>query len=76
MNDPSPSSGAEERDTPGQNSEFQRLESLAFQRSQQGLALPRELYEAPFRSRLDWSRFPSWTWPADPELYEECGHEG
>jgi hypothetical protein len=56
--------------------DFEKLESLAFQRAQQGLALPREVYALPFRNWLDWSRFPAWAWPADPDLFNECGHEG
>jgi hypothetical protein len=41
-----------------------------------GLAPPREIYQLPYRARIDWSRFPEWARPIDPELFEGTGHEG
>jgi hypothetical protein len=56
--------------------EAQRLERLGTERVQQGLAPPRELYALPYRDHIDWSRFPEWARPSDPELFEDCVHEG
>ena len=53
-----------------------RLEALAFEQARQGHALPKEIYQAPYRDRVDWTRFPDWARPVDPELFEQCGHEG
>jgi hypothetical protein len=61
---------------PPPTDEFQRLESLAFERTRKGLAPPREIYEVPYRDRLDWSKFPEWARPIDPELFQDSGHEG
>jgi hypothetical protein len=55
---------------------FPRLESLAFERTRVGLAPPREIYEVPYRDRVDWSRFPEWARPIDPEMFQDAGHEG
>ena len=32
------------------------------------------VYDAQNRGRIDWSRFPEWAWPTDPEVF--TGHEG
>jgi len=56
--------------------QFPRLETLAFEKVRQGLAPPREIYEAPYRNRIDWLKFPEWARPTDPELFQDCGHEG
>jgi hypothetical protein len=56
--------------------EFRRLECRAAERIRQGLAPPKEIYETPNRDRIDWSRFPEWARPSDPELFQGCGHEG
>jgi hypothetical protein len=61
---PSPSGGVE------------NLSRLAQERMAKGLAPPREIYQAPYRSQIDWSRFPEWARPSDPELFEGCSHEG
>ena len=37
---------------------------------------PREVYQAPYRNLIDWSRFPDWARPSDPEMFEGSGHEG
>jgi hypothetical protein len=52
------------------------LARLAEKRMAQGLAPPREIYDAQYRKRLDWSRFPDWARPSDPDAYEGCAHEG
>jgi hypothetical protein len=52
------------------------LERQAFRRARQGLAPPKEIYEAPYRDRIDWSKFPEWARPTDPDLFLGCGHEG
>ncbi len=45
-------------------------------RMRQGLAPPREIYQAQNRDRIDWTRYPDWARPCDPELFEGSGHEG
>ena len=52
------------------------LELSAAKRAEQGLAPPKEIYEAPLRHRIDWSKFPGWARPIDPEVFEGCSHEG
>lgn len=56
--------------------EFRGLERQASERVRQGLAPPKEIYEAPYRDRIDWSKFPEWARPTDPEVFQGCGHEG
>jgi hypothetical protein len=56
--------------------EVRRLEEMAAERVRQGLAPPREIYHAPYRERIDWSRFPEWVRPSDPEMFQGCAHEG
>jgi hypothetical protein len=53
-----------------------QLQERAIDRIKRGLAPPREIYEVPYRSRIDWSAFPDWARPCDPEAFEECTHEG
>ncbi len=60
----------------GAGDELRRLEQLSAERVRKGLAPPPEVYRAPYRARIDWSKFPDWARPTDPELFEECGHEG
>jgi hypothetical protein len=55
---------------------FRKLERQSAERVKQGLAPPKEIYGTPFRDRIDWSRFPEWARPSDPEVFEGCGHEG
>jgi hypothetical protein len=52
------------------------LEQFAVERVRHGLAPPKEVYETPYRERIDWSQFPGWARPIDPELFQGCGHEG
>jgi hypothetical protein len=64
-------------DTPGgMTDELRRLEQTSAERVRKGLAPPPEIYKTPYRERIDWSRFPEWARPTDPELFEECAHEG
>jgi len=41
-----------------------------------GLAPPPEIYQVPYRNQIDWSKFPEWARPSDPDLFEGCSHEG
>ena len=34
------------------------------------------IYQMPYRNRIDWSEFPDWARPSDPEMFEGTGHEG
>lgn len=52
------------------------LERLAGERARRGLPPPREIYDTPYRERINWAAFPAWARPTDPELFEECSHEG
>jgi hypothetical protein len=58
------------------DSPLQRLEQEAAERVRKGLPPPRKVYEVQNRNRIDWSRFPDWARPIDPEVFEGCGHEG
>ena len=49
---------------------------LAAERVAKGFAPPREIYDVPLRDQVDWSNFPTWARPSDPELFEGCVHEG
>jgi len=55
---------------------LQTLEQDALKRTQKGLAPPREVYEAQNRNRIDWSQFPEWARPTDPDAFEGTAHEG
>jgi hypothetical protein len=52
------------------------LEERARQRTQKGLAPPREIYDVRNRNRVDWFTLPDWARPSDPDLFEGCSHEG
>ncbi len=52
------------------------LVALAAARIRQGLAPPREIYLVQNRSAIDWSQFPAWARPVDPEIFDGCCHEG
>jgi hypothetical protein len=56
--------------------EVRRLERLAAQRISHGLPPPREVYQSPYRDRINWEPFPQWARPTDPEAFEGCSHEG
>jgi hypothetical protein len=52
------------------------LIELAEDRISHGLAPPPEIYRIEYRQRIDWSEFPSWAQPIDPEIFDRCCHEG
>jgi hypothetical protein len=54
----------------------QDLIGIAVQRMKNGFAPPKEIYQAPYRNLIDWSSFPEWARPSDPEMYEGTSHEG
>jgi hypothetical protein len=54
----------------------QALIKLAQQRMRQGLAPPPQIYRIEYRNRIDWSQFPDWARPIDPQLFDGCCHEG
>jgi len=54
----------------------QTLEQKALECAHRGLPPPREVYQAQNRSRIDWSQFPEWARPIDPEVFEGTAHEG
>jgi hypothetical protein len=51
------------------------LLSRAVARMKEGLPPPREIYLAPYRNQIDWTKYPDWARPSDPDLFES-GHEG
>ena len=62
--------------SPAAPSALETLEQYSLERTRKGLAPPREVYNAQNRGRIDWSRFPEWARPTDPEVFEGCAHEG
>jgi hypothetical protein len=54
----------------------EELMQLALERTSKGLSPPKQIYEVPYRNRIDWSRFPEWARPSDPEMFEGSCHEG
>jgi hypothetical protein len=56
--------------------ELRELERRARDCVRRGVALPREIYDVRYRRGIDWSTFPEWARPVDPELFAGCGHEG
>jgi hypothetical protein len=56
--------------------EVQTLQRLALEQARKGLAPPRKIYQVPYRDRINWSAFPDWARPNDPDLYQGCAHEG
>lgn len=52
------------------------LIKLAEERVRQGFAPPPRIYQIEYRRRIDWSRFPTWAQPVDPEVFDGCCHEG
>src|SRR4051794_6624637 len=56
--------------------EFRVIKALPRKRGKRGLSLPAMIYRSPYRDRVDWASFPPWARPVDPEMFQECGHEG
>jgi hypothetical protein len=54
----------------------QEILESAEARIRQGFAPPAELYRLRGRAEVDWSRFPGWAQPTDPDVFEGCSHEG
>lgn len=54
----------------------EELAQVAALRMQQGFAPPAEIYQVHYRSRINWSDFPDWARPLDPEAFDGCCHEG
>jgi hypothetical protein len=52
------------------------LLNLALDRMKKGFAPPREIYLTPYREQIDWTAFPDWAKPSNPEMFEGCTHEG
>jgi hypothetical protein len=52
------------------------IERVALERVRRGLPPPGEVYDIRNRQRIDWSRFPEWARPSDPEAFEGSAHEG
>lgn len=48
----------------------------ALERVEKGLAPPSEIYRVEIRPLIDWSRFPRWAQPVDPEMFDGGCHEG
>jgi|SRR6516165_8868906 hypothetical protein len=72
----SPSSDSRAELAQERNETFRSLEDHAAERAQRGFAPPREIYDSPCRDFVDWTRFPTWARPSDPELFDGCVHEG
>jgi hypothetical protein len=54
----------------------QELIRRAEQRVRQGLAPPPEIYRVEYRQCVNWSNFPGWAQPVDPQIFEGSCHEG
>jgi hypothetical protein len=65
-----------ETGAPRAGEDLKEIERRVAELASKGLPPPREIYEVQNRSRIDWSRFPEWARPVDPEVFEGCGHEG
>jgi hypothetical protein len=48
----------------------------AEERMRKGLAPPPEIYRIEYRRCIDWSKFPTWAQPVDPQVFDGCCHEG
>jgi len=66
----------EEGTTPEGPGRIEDLERRALERVRTGRPPPREVYEAQNRARIDWSQFPEWARPIDPEVFADSAHEG
>jgi hypothetical protein len=48
----------------------------AQERMRRGFSPPAEIYLVQNRAKIDWSRYPDWARPVDPELFGDSCHEG
>ncbi len=56
--------------------EVRQLQQAALECVQRGKVPPRKIYAAPYRRQIDWTKFPDWARPSDPELFADLAHEG
>ncbi|MCA9189573.1 MAG: hypothetical protein R3E01_19460 [Pirellulaceae bacterium] len=49
---------------------------LAKRRARMGVCPPPEIYRVEVRRLVDWSEFPEWARPSDPQMFDGCCHEG
>jgi hypothetical protein len=54
----------------------EELAEFAAVRMRQGFTPPAEVYQVQYRSCINWSDFPEWARPIDPEAFDGCCHEG
>lgn len=54
----------------------EELIELAEDRVRRGLAPPPEIYRIEYLRCVDWSKFPAWAQPVDPQVFDGCCHEG
>lgn len=54
----------------------EELAEVAVDRMSRGFAPPSEIYRVPYRSHINWSNFPEWARPIDPDAFDGCCHEG
>lgn len=59
-----------------ESSRGEALIKLAKERTSRGLAPPPEIFRIEYRRRVDWSEFPAWAQPVDPQVFDGCCHEG
>lgn len=68
---------AENRSIPKSREDYDReLVQIAIDRVEHGFAPPPEIYQIHRRCKIDWSVFPEWARPLDPEIFDGCCHEG
>jgi hypothetical protein len=60
----------------GIDEKVRELERLSLGCVEHGMPPPKQIYDAPYRERIDWVRFPVWAQPSDPELFNGSPHEG
>jgi hypothetical protein len=54
----------------------EELIALAEELVAKGFSPPPQIYRVEYRRRIDWSKFPVWARPLDPDIFEGCCHEG
>jgi len=73
---PAEGSGTTGESPPACLDELRDLERRAWECVRRGVALPREVYDIRNRRRIDWSAFPEWARPVDPDVFAGSAHEG